>query len=39
MQVIQTKYEHVIINEDNVPIIAGTNTKVVELILDKIESK
>jgi uncharacterized protein (DUF433 family) len=36
MQVVETKYEHVILNEDNVPIIAGTNTKVIELILDKI---
>jgi len=36
MQVVETKYEHVILNEDNVPIIADTNTKVVELILDKI---
>ena len=36
MQVVETKYEHVILNEDNVPIIADTNTKVIELILDKI---
>ena len=36
MQVVETKYEHVILNEDNVPIIANTNTKVIELILDKI---
>ena len=36
MQVVETKYEHVILNEDNVPIIADTNTKVIQLILDKI---
>jgi len=36
MQVIATKYEHVILNEDNVPFIANTNTKVTELVLDKI---
>jgi len=36
MQVVETKYEHVILNEDNVPIIADTNTEVIELILDKI---
>ena len=36
MQVVETKYEHVILDEDNVPIIANTNTKVIELILDKI---
>jgi len=36
MQVVETKYQHVILDEDNVPIIADTNTKVIELILDKI---
>ena len=36
MQVVETKYEHVILNEENVPIIADTNTKVIELVLDKI---
>jgi len=36
MQAVETKYEHVILNKDNVPIIADTNTKVIELILDKI---
>ena len=36
MQVVETKYEHVILNEDNAPIISDTNTKVIELILDKI---
>jgi len=36
MQAVETKYEHVILNKDNVPVIADTNTKVIELILDKI---
>ena len=36
MQIVETKYEHVILKEDNVPIIVDTNTTVIELILDKI---
>lgn len=32
MQGVETKYEHVILNEDNLPIIADTNMKVIELI-------
>jgi len=31
----QTKYEHVVLDEKSVPIIAGTNTKVIELVLEK----
>ena len=30
----RTQYEHIILNEDQVPIIAGTTMKVVELVLD-----
>ncbi len=30
------RYEHVVLNEDNVPVIAGTTMKVVELVLEKI---
>ena len=30
----KTLYEHIAINEDQVPMIAGTTTKVIELILD-----
>jgi hypothetical protein len=29
-----TAYEHVVINEADVPIIEGTTTKVIELMLD-----
>ena len=36
MSVVETKYEHVILSEDQVPIIAGTKMKITELILDKI---
>jgi uncharacterized protein (DUF433 family) len=36
MSVVETRYEHIILNEDKVPIIAGTKMKVTELILDKI---
>jgi uncharacterized protein (DUF433 family) len=30
----ETRYEHIALNEDRVPVIAGTTMKVVELILD-----
>ncbi len=36
MLVTETRYEHVALNEDKVPVIIGTTTKVVELVLDKI---
>ena len=36
MSVVKTRYEHIILNEEKVPIIAGTKMKVIELILDKI---
>jgi len=35
MSMVETRYEHVILNDANVPIIAGTNMKVVELVLGK----
>ena len=35
MSLVETRYEHVILNEAQVPIIAGTNMKVVELVLEK----
>ena len=36
MAVIETRYEHIALDEKNIPIIAGTTIKVVELILDHI---
>jgi uncharacterized protein (DUF433 family) len=36
MSLVETQYKHIILDEENVPIIAGTNMKVVELILEKI---
>ncbi|MEA3349437.1 MAG: DUF433 domain-containing protein [Chloroflexota bacterium] len=33
---VDTGYEHIIIDEGNVPIITGTKIKVVELVLDNI---
>jgi uncharacterized protein (DUF433 family) len=30
----QTRYQHIILNESQVPVIADTNTKVVDLVLD-----
>jgi uncharacterized protein (DUF433 family) len=35
MPVVETQYEHVILNGDNVPVIAGTNMKVIELVLGR----
>jgi len=37
MPVVETRYEHVILNEDNVPVVAGANMKVVELLLRDLE--
>jgi len=36
MSFIETRYEHIILNEKNQPIIKGTKIKVIELVLDKI---
>ena len=36
MSLVKTDYEHIIISETGVPIIAGTNMKVVELVTEKI---
>jgi uncharacterized protein (DUF433 family) len=35
MSIVETRYEHIIVNEDQVPIIAGTNMKVIELVLER----
>jgi uncharacterized protein (DUF433 family) len=35
MSLVETRYEHVILNKAQVPIIAGTNMKVVELVLER----
>ena len=35
MVTVETRYEHVILNEAGVAIIAGTNMKVIELVLDR----
>ena len=36
MALVETRYEHIALDEKNVPFIAGTTIKVVELILDHI---
>ncbi|MFQ5710069.1 MAG: DUF433 domain-containing protein [bacterium] len=36
MSVVETSYEHIILNEKNQAIIEGTRIKVIELVLDKI---
>ena len=33
---VETRYEHVVLDEARVPIIAGTNMKVVEIVLERI---
>lgn len=33
--IVETRYEHVILDEGGVPIITGTNMKVIELVLDQ----
>jgi uncharacterized protein (DUF433 family) len=34
MSTIETRYEHVVLNESSVPQIAGTTMKVIELVLE-----
>lgn len=34
MSLTQTPYEHVLLNEQGTPLLAGTNMKVVELVLE-----
>jgi uncharacterized protein (DUF433 family) len=35
MQAVETRYEHIVLNEANVPMIEGTSLKVVELIVEQ----
>jgi len=32
---VKTKYEHIVLDEKEVPIVAGTNMKIIELVLEK----
>jgi len=34
MSSLETGYEHIVINEDAVPVIDGTGTKVIELVIE-----
>ena len=34
MLAVDTEYKHIILNNDNIPIIEGTTIKVIELVLD-----
>ena len=36
MALLETRYEHIVLGEDGVPRIAGTGTKIIELVLDKL---
>jgi len=35
MSMVETRYEHIALNEDSVPFIAGTTMKVIELVLER----
>jgi len=35
MSLVETRYEHVTLNDDGVPVISGTTMKVIELVLEK----
>jgi uncharacterized protein (DUF433 family) len=35
MPIVKTAYEHVALDENGIPIIAGTNMKIVELVVEK----
>jgi hypothetical protein len=35
MAIAETRYKHIVLNENEVPIIAETNMKVIELVLEK----
>jgi len=35
MSLATTSYEHIVLTEDHVPLIAGTNMKVIELVLEQ----
>lgn len=36
MSFVETRYEHVVLDDHNVPIISGTNMKVVELVVERL---
>ncbi len=35
MAVLEIQYRHIVLNDKNVPIISGTNMKVIELVLER----
>ncbi len=35
MSTVQTRYEHIVLDETQVPVIAGTNMKVIELVVER----
>jgi len=35
MAIAETRYKHIVLNEKKVPIITGTNMKVIELVLER----
>lgn len=35
MSTIETRYEHIVLTPDHIPVISGTTMKVIELVLEK----
>ena len=35
MAILELQYQHIVLNDKNVPIISGTNMKVIELVLER----
>jgi uncharacterized protein (DUF433 family) len=35
MTTVQTRYEHIVLDETQVPVITGTNMKVIELVVER----
>jgi uncharacterized protein (DUF433 family) len=35
MAAVETRYEHIVLDEQHVPVLTGTNTKVIELVVEQ----
>jgi len=35
MAAVETRYEHIVLDEQRVPVLTGTNTKVIELVVEQ----
>jgi uncharacterized protein (DUF433 family) len=36
MSLVETRYEHIVLRDDKVPMIAGTTTKVIEIVVERL---